>query len=101
MVPFVVALLIWYLVKDIRDFIARNRVVKNYFPTWLQNLMVFAIIFGMMHSYQGVSGQIITGIVGAILAVTFHLKKDDLWFNVAVHGFFDTFAIIFLNYSWL
>ncbi|WP_044085709.1 AI-2E family transporter [Lewinella cohaerens] len=48
LLPFVVALLIWYLVKDIRDFIARNRFIKRRFPRWLQNTLVFVIIFGVL-----------------------------------------------------
>jgi predicted PurR-regulated permease PerM len=48
LVPFVVALLIWYLIKDIRDFLTRNKFVKEKFPVWLQNVLVFAIIFGVL-----------------------------------------------------
>lgn len=48
LLPFVVALLIWYLVKDIRDFIARNRFIKKHFPLLLQNTLVFMIIFGVL-----------------------------------------------------
>lgn len=48
LLPFVVALLIWYLVKDIRDWLAQNRFIRNYLPKWLQNGLVFAIIFGVL-----------------------------------------------------
>lgn len=58
------------------------------------NIVILGVIFGWIHSYQGISGQIVTGIIGAMLATIFHLRKDDLWFNVAVHGFFDTIALV-------
>jgi len=58
------------------------------------NIALLSCFFGFMHSYQGITGQLVTGIVGAILAVLFFLRKYDLWFVIAVHGFFDTFAII-------
>ncbi|MEZ4986572.1 MAG: AI-2E family transporter [Saprospiraceae bacterium] len=45
MLPFVVAVLIWYFIKDIRDFLAQNRFFRDKLPKWLQNLMVFGLIF--------------------------------------------------------
>lgn len=58
------------------------------------NIVLLACFFGFMHSYQGITGQLVTGVVGALLALIFYLRKYDLWFIVAVHGFFDTIAII-------
>lgn len=63
------------------------------------NILLFGVIFGWIHGYQGISGQIVTGIVGIILAVIFHVRKDDLWFNIAVHGFFDTIALILIYHG--
>lgn len=60
------------------------------------NIALFGVIFGWIHAYQGFSGQIVTGIVGMILATIFHVRKDDLWFNVAVHGFVDTIALVLI-----
>ncbi len=58
------------------------------------NIVLLACFFGFMHSYQGITGQLVTGVVGALLALIFYLRKYDLWFVVAVHGFFDTIALI-------
>lgn len=57
------------------------------------NILILGVVFGWLHSYQGISGQIVTGIVGAIIATIFHVRKDDLWFVIAIHGFFDTIAL--------
>ena len=46
-----------------------------------------------MHSSQGITGQLVTWIVGALLALIFYLRKYDLWFMIAVHGFFNTIAL--------
>jgi len=54
-----------------------------------------------MHGYQGITGQIITGIIGLLLAIIFHLRKYDLWFNIAVHGFFYTIALIVIYNGWM
>jgi len=58
------------------------------------NIILFTSFFGFMHSQQGITGQLVTALVGAILALIFYLRKYDLWFIIAVHGFFDTFGIL-------
>ena len=58
------------------------------------NIILFACFFGFMHSQQGITGQLVTGFVGALLSLIFYLRKYDLWFLVAVHGFFDTYGIL-------
>ncbi len=63
------------------------------------NILLFACFFGFMHSYQGITGQLVTGFVGALLALIFYLRKYDLWLIVAVHGFFDTIAIVCIYYG--
>ncbi|WP_103072166.1 CPBP family intramembrane glutamic endopeptidase [Aquimarina sediminis] len=65
------------------------------------NILLFGFIFGLSHAYQGVSGQILSGITGMLLAVIFHIRKSDLWFNIAVHGFIDTVALVYIYYGWL
>ena len=52
-----------------------------------------------MHSQQGITGQLVTGIVGGLLALIFYLRKYDLWFVIAVHGFFDTISIILIYFG--
>ena len=63
------------------------------------NIVLLACFFGFMHSYQGITGQLVTGFVGALLALIFYLRKYDLWFTIAVHGFFDTIAIICIYFG--
>ena len=63
------------------------------------NIVIFSCFFGFMHSQQGITGQLVTGIVGALLAMIFYLRKYDLWFIIAVHGFFDTIALICIYFG--
>ncbi|WP_028888043.1 CPBP family intramembrane glutamic endopeptidase [Tenacibaculum ovolyticum] len=65
----------------------------------LLNIVLLACFFGFMHSYQGITGQLVTGIVGALLALIFYLRKYDLWLVIAVHGFFDTIALICIYFG--
>tara|TARA_R110002096_G_scaffold49780_3_gene131223 strand:+ start:993 stop:1643 length:651 start_codon:yes stop_codon:yes gene_type:complete len=83
-----------YLMKQFIKFFGKSKV------SLLINILLLGIIFGWLHSYQGITGQIITGIIGILLAIIFYIRKYDLWFNVAVHGFFDTIALVFIYYGW-
>ncbi|KAB1160510.1 CPBP family intramembrane metalloprotease [Tenacibaculum aiptasiae] len=65
------------------------------------NIILLACFFGFMHSYQGITGQIVAGTVGALLALIYYLRKYDLWFIIAVHGFFDTIALICIYFGLL
>ena len=89
--------IIWrgYFMKQFNKFFGKNTI------SLAINLLLFAILFGFMHSYQGITGQIITGIIGFTLALIFHVKKYNLWFNIAIHGFFDTFGLIAVYNGWM
>ncbi|WP_245683468.1 CPBP family intramembrane glutamic endopeptidase [Pseudotamlana agarivorans] len=101
-------LLIWTSVAFGEEMIFRgyfmNQFVKFFGESrWsiIGNILFFGVLFGWVHSYQGLTGQIITGLVGMLLAIIFYFRKYDLWFNIAVHGFFDTIALVVLYNGWL
>ena len=83
-----------YFMKQFIKFFGKSR------TSLLINILLFGILFGWIHSYQGITGQIITGIAGVLFAIIFYIRKYDLWFNIAVHGFFDTIALVFIYYGW-
>ncbi|EZH74149.1 abortive phage infection protein [Aquimarina atlantica] len=57
------------------------------------NIVLVTGFFGFMHWQQGITGQLVTWITGALIALIFYLRKYDLWFVIAVHGFFNTIAL--------
>ncbi|MEP0265500.1 CPBP family intramembrane glutamic endopeptidase [Dokdonia sp.] len=65
------------------------------------NIVLITGFFGFMHSYQGITGQLVTWIVGALLALIFYLRKYDLWFIIAVHGFFNTIALTCIYFDFV
>lgn len=65
------------------------------------NIILFGALFGYVHAYQGITGQIVAAITGMILGFIFYKKKYNLWFNVSVHGFFDTIAVLCMYYGWM
>lgn len=82
-----------YFMRQFVKFFGESKVSISF------NIVLLGCFFGFMHSYQGITGQIVTGIVGALLALIFYLRKYDLWFVVAVHGCFDTIAIICIYFG--
>ena len=83
-----------YLMQQFTKFFGSSKI------SLVINILLFGVIFGWLHAYQGISGQIITGLVGMLYAIIFHIRKNDLWFNIASHGFFDTTALVFIYYGW-
>jgi predicted PurR-regulated permease PerM len=47
-IPFVLALFFWFLIKEIRDLLKRIPIVKNYIPTMVLNLFGFLLIFAIL-----------------------------------------------------
>jgi len=50
------------------------------------------IVFGLAHGYQGLSGWILTGVLGGVLALIYVLSDYCLWYGVALHLVYDTLA---------
>ena len=47
-VPFIIALLIWFIVKKTRDLIDRVGFFKNYIPRWIKTVISSFIVFGIV-----------------------------------------------------
>ena len=82
-----------YLMRQFTKLFGSNKI------SLVINILLFGFLFGWVHAYQGISGQILTGITGMILALIFHFRKNDLWFNIAVHGFIDTIGLVYMYYG--
>ncbi len=49
LIPFVFAILIWFIVRQIRTFIDRVPFIKKSFPLWFKNLLVFIFILTILN----------------------------------------------------
>lgn len=63
------------------------------------NLMLSSVLFGLAHWYQGKSGALSTGIIGALLGMLFITSGFNLWLPILTHGFIDTIGLllVYLN----
>ncbi|MFD2567328.1 CPBP family intramembrane glutamic endopeptidase [Pseudotenacibaculum haliotis] len=84
-----------YLMRQFTKFFGSGKV------SLVINILLFGFLFGWLHAYQGLTGQIVSGVTGMLLAIVFHLRKNDLWLNIALHGFIDTAALFFMYTGWL
>lgn len=64
------------------------------------NVLISSVLFGFLHSYQGLSGQVFTGMIGVLLACNFIYKEYNLWENIFIHGFVNTVAMILFFLGW-
>ena len=52
-----------------------------------------AIIFGLLHAYQGASGAIIAGVTGLIIGLIYIVSHRNLWICIILHGLIDTVSL--------
>jgi len=58
------------------------------------SVVLSAVIFGLMHAYQGITGILITGSIGLIFGIAYIINGYRIWPLVMVHGLIDTIALI-------
>jgi len=63
------------------------------------NVVLSSVLFGLAHWYQGKSGALSTGIIGALLGILFIAGGFNLWLPILTHGFIDTVGLflIYIN----
>lgn len=92
----------WIVGGFIEELIFRAFLIGRLFDFVSSKWLIFikaafsTILFGYLHTYQGPSGQILTGIVGLILATIFLVHKKNIWLNIFTHGFINTISMLFL-----
>ncbi|HET9426753.1 MAG TPA: CPBP family intramembrane glutamic endopeptidase [Allosphingosinicella sp.] len=52
-----------------------------------------AVIFGALHSYQGVGGAILAGATGLIIGLVYIAGGRNLWACILLHGLVDTVSL--------
>jgi len=85
-----------YLMRQFTKFFGSSKI------SLVINILLFGVVFGYCHAYQGITGEIATGLIGGVLlSIIFHIRKNDLWFNIVVHLFIDIVALVYMYYGWL
>lgn len=82
-----------YMMGEIAELIGRSNVALAV------NLVLTSVLFGLAHWYQGRSGALSTGIIGAMLGVLFIGSGFNIWLPTLTHGVIDTVGLflIYIN----
>jgi len=79
-----------YLMNRVADLLDRTR------KAWIVSLIVVHIVFGLAHSYQGLTGVIDEGLMGVLLAVIYLRTGRNLAVPIVVHGVQDSIDLILI-----
>ena len=58
-----------------------------------------SVLFGLLHSYQGITGQILLIINGLFIAAIYIVSKRNLWLCIFTHGFINTISMLNLYFG--
>jgi len=56
--------------------------------------------FGLMHASQGLSGVLLTGVVGVLFGYVYLRSGRNLWAMIVAHGLIDTWGVATLYLGW-
>lgn len=77
-----------FLINSLDMFLGRNR-----WSTWVA-VIISAIIFGLLHAWQGVGGILFTAIIGLIFGIAYILNARQIWPLIFAHGLIDTVFLV-------
>ena len=63
---------------------------------WGLALVITSILTGFGHSYQGITGMIVTGIIALCFGLIYLTNRRNLWPGILTHGIYDSVAFILL-----
>lgn len=64
---------------------------------WLFAALFQAVLFGLVHAYQGIGGIVTTGMVGLSFGLMYLIARRNLWPTIIGHGLVNTFGITVLH----
>jgi membrane protease YdiL (CAAX protease family) len=65
-------------------------------PKCCASLLATSILVGLGHAYQGLTGMVITGVVGFCFGALYLCSGRNLWTSILTHGSYDTAAFVLL-----
>lgn len=62
-------------------------------------LVVNAVLFGLGHTYQGITGVLDTALAGLVLCLLYWFARRNLWLPILTHGIVDTTAFLLIFFG--
>ena len=80
----------------IRGFLLNHlkKIIGDSKISWALALIIQAVIFGVMHSYQGSRGVVIVGLIALSFGIFYLVAKRNLFPVIFAHALFDTLTMV-------
>ena len=78
-----------FLLRNLLEIVGDRKILAT-----ICAILLHAILFGLLHAYQGVVGMVGTGLVAIVFGVFFIAQKRNLWALILVHGLIDTIGVV-------
>ena len=75
LIPFVFAVIIWFLIKEFRNISNKIALVNRLFPNWLLNLVAFVIIFGLITVFSKILSSNISQLMNELPKYQANISK--------------------------
>lgn len=62
-------------------------------------LVIHAILFGVGHTYQGLTGVLDTALAGLLIGLLYLWRRGNLWLPILTHGIIDTTGFLMLYFG--
>lgn len=72
------------------------RVLGNGEAAWVFSLLLVSVLFGLLHSYQGTVGVVMTGVTGLVFGILYLASGRNLWAPIIAHGTTDTMSFLII-----
>lgn len=66
---------------------------------WMGAVIGQSVVFGLIHFYQGLSGIVITAVVGLQFGIALLAVGRNLWVLIIAHGLIDTVSLVLIFLS--
>lgn len=92
--------LVWLTIALLEEVVFRGYMMGTMEQVFADNkaapviaLVLSSVVFGIAHSYQGISGIVGTGLMGAVLGWIYLKTGRNVWLPILVHGWVDTVGL--------
>lgn len=98
----IMLVIIWITAAFLEEFLFRgylmNRLIelqgKHTKLAWGTAIIGQAVIFGLVHAYQGPAGMFKVGLIGLVFGISYLAVRKNLWPLILAHGLIDSLDMI-------
>jgi len=78
LIPFVIAIIVWFIIKEVKELIQRIKFGRKTLPIWLSNTISFIVIFGALSLTISLLASNINGIAAEIQNKTYDNNISEI-----------------------